>query len=480
MVMFMNKIINRIKKEFSSTPDLDIKIIKVNLFKNIYVVFLETLCSSSQINDYILKPLTNKNNQDFIRKNNLNNYLAGPNQKKINNVDEIEYYLTNGFTCVIFDDLIYAIETKGELTRSIAPNEVQTAINGPKDAFTENYQTNIGLIKRRIKSSHLKITNRFIGRLTNTAIGVLYIDDIAEEQLVNEVLKKLDKIDIDGIVDSSSISFLLEEENKNVFPTIKYSERPDDAVIELLRGKIVLVVDTSPFVLIIPSFFVDFLNPISDNYTKSNNINFLKILRIIIFFIGIITPAFFNALLCYNPESIPMDLLINFAIQREGVPFPLIVETILMLIVCDILKESDLRFPSSFGSSISILGAIILGQASVEAGLVSPIIIIVVAITFIASLTFTDLEISNAMRLFTYIFLFSSAIFGLYGLFLAFIYFLIYICSKETFSQPYFFPIAPFNKEYFKSTVLKSPITKDKKRSKALTRKNIIKQGENK
>ena len=138
----------RIKKEFSQTPDLDIKEIKLNLFKTIYVVFIETLCSSTQVNDYILKPLTNKENQQYLRKNNLNNFLAGPNQKTVKKLDEIEYYLTNGFTCVILDNLVLAIETKAELTRSIAPNEVQTAINGPKDAFTENYQTNIGLIKR--------------------------------------------------------------------------------------------------------------------------------------------------------------------------------------------------------------------------------------------------------------------------------------------------------------------------------------------
>ena len=403
----MEKVIKRIKNEFSLNPDLNIKEIKLTLFKTIYIIFLETLSGSDKVNNYVLKPLTNQYNQKVINKRNLNNFLAGPNQVTIKNDDEIEFYLTNGFTVVIFEDVKYAIETKADLTRSIAPNEVQTAINGPKDGFTENYQINIGLIKRRIKSSHLKIESRNIGRLTNTLVSVLYIDNIAEKELINNVLSKLDKIDIDGIVDSSSISFLIEDENKSIFPTVKYSERPDDAVIELLRGKLVIVVDTSPFVLIIPSFFIDFLNPISDNYTKSNNISFLKILRIIIFGLGIVTPAFFNALLCYNPESIPMAILVNFAIQREGVPFPLIIETIMMLLICDILKESDLRFPSSFGSSISILGAIVLGQASVEAGLVSPIIIIVVAVTFIASLTFTDLEIANGIRAFTYIFLFA-------------------------------------------------------------------------
>ena len=193
----MQKIINRIKKEFSLNPDLNIKEIKLNFWQTIYIVFLETLSGSDKVNDYVLKPLVNHDNQKQITKKNLNNFLAGPNQVTVKNEDEIEFYLTNGFTIIILDDLIYAIETKADLTRSIAPNEVQTAINGPKDAFTENYQVNIGLIKRRIKSHHLKIENSFIGRVTNTSIGVLYIDNIADKRIVNEVIKRIRKIDID-------------------------------------------------------------------------------------------------------------------------------------------------------------------------------------------------------------------------------------------------------------------------------------------
>ncbi len=478
MVNSMNPIIKRLQKEFSQNPDFKIKEIKCHALKTIYVVFIETIASSDKVNDYILKPLINYPHKVQITANNLNNFLAGPNQSTVQKPDEAEFYLTNGFTLIILNTKILAVETKADLTRSIAPTEVQSAINGPKEGFTENYQTNIGLIKRRIKTADLKIINRYLGRDTNTTVGLLYLKHIADSKLVAEALNRIAKIDIDGIVDSSSLAFLIEEENKTVFPTVKYSERPDEVVTELLKGKVALVIDTSPFVLIIPAFFIDFINPVSDNYTKSINITFLKVLRLLTFFIGIITPAFFNALLCYNPESIPMSLLINFVIQREGVPFPLIVETIIMLLICDILKESDMRFPSSYGSSISILGAIILGQASVEAGLVSPIIIIVIAITFIASLAFSDIEISNAIRYFMYIFLLASAFFGLYGLFLSFIFLLINISSVDSFNKPYLTPLAPFDKTYLQNSVFKKPLKKDTKRSKVLS-KNRIKQGEN-
>lgn len=473
----MNKIIERIEKEFSKNPDLTIKDISLGMFNKVYVVFIETVSGSDKVNDYILKNLIRA--KDKINKRNLSSFLAGPNTVKIDNPDKIEFYLTNGFTCIIYKDLIYAVETKADLTRSINVAEVETSINGPKDAFTENYQTNIGLIKRRIKSSTLKIDNRVIGRKTNTMVGVCYFSDIVDKSLVDEILNKLDQIDIDGIIDSSSLSYLLDGENNNIFPTIIQTERPDMVSMALLEGKVAIVVDTSPYVLIIPSFFIDFINPVIDNYNKSINVNFLKILRLITVFISVITPAFYIALINYNQESIPTSLLINFAIQRDGVPFPAVIETVIMLAICEILRESDLRFPSTYGSAISILGAIIIGEASVSAGVVSPIMIIVVAITFISSLIVTNIEMNNSLRFFRVVFLFLAAILGLYGVLLASLFFLIYITDTKSFNKPYFAPIAPFDKEYFNDTVVKASIRKDTKRSKLFTKRNITKQKEN-
>ena len=293
---------------------------------------------------------------------------------------------------LILKNKTYSVETRADINRSISNTDVETSINGPKDSFTENYQINIGLIKRRIKSHNLKIENKVIGRKTSTQVGVLYFNDIVDLDLIDEILKKLDKIDIDGIIDSSTIGFLLDGENNNVYPTFLQTERPDIVATALLEGKVAIVVDTTPYVLIIPAFFIDFINPNIDNYSKSKNINFIKILRIFAYFLSMIAPALYISIMNYNQETIPTDLLVNFAIQRNGVPFPTIVETILMLAVCEILRESDLRFPSNYGSAISILGAIVLGEASVSAGIASPITIIVIAITFISSLTFNNIE----------------------------------------------------------------------------------------
>ena len=474
MVMYMNKIVTRIQKEFSKTPDLIIKEINLNILNTIYVIYLETVSGSNKVNDYILKNLIASQNK--INKHNLKSFLAGPNTKEIKNADEIEYFLTNGFTIIILKDLIYGVETRADINRSVSPADVETSINGPKDSFTENYQINLGLIKRRLKSHDLKIENRVVGRKTSTQVGLLYFDDIVDFTSVQEVLKKIEAIDIDGIVDSSSLGFLISGEANHVYPTFIQTERPDMVATALLEGKMAIVIDTTPYVLIIPAFFIDFINPNIDNYSKSKNINFIKILRLFAYFLSMIAPALYISIMNYNQETIPTSLLIDFAIQRNGVPFPTIVETLLMLGVCEILRESDLRFPSNYGSAISILGAIVLGEASVSAGIASPITIIVIAITFISSLTFSNVEINNSLRFFRFVFIILSGFFGLYGITLGILFFLIYTTNITSFTKPYFAPLAPFDKTYFHNTVIKSPLAKDTKRSNLFTKTNITKQ----
>ena len=473
------KIVNRIKEEFKNTPDLIIKKVKLSLFDTIYVLYLETVSSSNKVNDYILKNLSNFGSFKNTKKLDLASLIPGPNTKEIKNIDEIEYFITNGFTIVIRDNTILGIETRADINRGIPTPDTEPAPNGPKDAFTENYQINLGLIKKRLKSSKLKTEEFTIGRKTLTKVGLLYFDDIAEEETINLIKDKLNKIDIDDILDSSMIGQLICEEDKTHFPTYQITERPDFVSKALLEGKLVIVMDTSPFAIILPAFFIDFINPGIDNYHKSKNINFLKIIRFACFFLSMTVPAIYIALVNYNQETIPTELLVSFSIQRDGVPFPSIIEVLIMLFICEMLRESDLRFPNAYGSAISILGALVLGDAAVSAGIVSPITIIIIALTFMASLIFTEIEVSNALRNLRFIFLFAAAFYGILGLVFATFYFLIRINKIHSFGKPYFYPLVPFDKTYLLKTALKGPLRKDKKRSSILTKSNQIKQGEN-
>ena len=437
---YMNTIIRVLNDIKTKSPDLVIKSIN----QKYLLVYLETTSSLDKINEYILK-----------KKSNRLSDVTGPNVLKIK-IYELHYYLTCGFTCLVSNKKILAIETKADLIRSIDLPTSEPSLTGPKDAFTESIQLNIGLIKRRIKDSNLSIYNTNIGIRSKTDISLLYISDLANENLIEKIKNRINNIKTDGIIDSAELALILEKQDKISFPTIIKTERPDVVAKSLLEGKIAIVVDTSCYVLILPAFLIDFINPKVDDYSKSYNINFIKILRLFCFILTIIAPAIYISLINYNQETIPTSLLINFSMQRSGVPFPAVIEALILIILCEILRESDLRFPNSYGSAISILGALILGEAAVSAGIVSPIMIIVIAITFISSLIFTEYELVSALRHYRFIFLLSASTLGILGVIFTSLCFIARISSAYNYSISYTFPIAPYEKHYLSKTLFKN------------------------
>lgn len=457
-----------INDTFKDTPDLVERKIKYS-FSCVHIYYIETICSSEQINNFVLKNLTNPNGPRRFK-----DILAGPNFKEID-LGRLEFYLYNGFTALVYKGKIYVIETKASLDRSVSFPEMEQDLYGAKDALLENYQKNIGLIKRRLKSSHLKTKEYNLGRFTQTATGVLYVDNITDMSLVKRIDALLNKIDTDSVIDVGELKQFLTMDKGNVFPPTKLTERPDVIVKALLDGKVVIVMDTSPFAIILPAVLADFINPISDKYLYQRNANNLKILRMICFFLTIFTPAFYIAIITYNQETIPASLLTNFITQNEGIPFPATIETFFMIFICEMLRESDIRFPNNFSSSISILGALILGDAAVSANIVSPIMIIITALTFISSMIFSNVELSGAIRIWRFIAMIISSFYGLYGVALAFIFFIVSLSSYSSFGLPYTFPVVPFSLPYLKETLYESDIHDNKKRSPYLT-KNIRKQ----
>ena len=457
-----------INNTFKDTPDLVKRKIKY-AFSSVHIYYIETICSSEQVNNFILKNLTNPNSHRKFK-----DILAGPNFKEIN-LNKLEFYLYNGFTVLVYRNKIYAVETKASLDRSVTSPLVEQDLYGAKDALLENYQKNIGLINRRLKSSHLKAKEYKLGRCTQTSTGVLYIDNITDMSLVKRIDALLNKIDTDSVIDVGELKQFLTMDKGNVFPPTKLTERPDVIVKALLDGKLVIVMDTSPFAIILPAVLADFINPISDKYLYQRNANNLKILRMICFFLTIFTPAFYIAIITYNQETIPALLLTNFITQNEGIPFPATIETFFMIFICEMLRESDIRFPSNFSSSISILGALILGDAAVSANIVSPIMIIITSLTFISSMIFSNVELSGAIRIWRFIAMIIASFYGLYGVALAFIFFIVSLSSYSSFGLPYTFPVVPFSLPYLKETLYESDIHDNKKRSPYLT-KNIRKQ----
>lgn len=425
--------INKIISNYKNNPDLIIK----EIDSKYTLVYFESICSSDKINEFITKPIL------------INSKVSGPHKVNIT-LNNYEKYLHNAYAILIKDNkTLYAVEVRASLSRSIDTPDSQPSTNGPKDAFTENIQLNLGLIKRRIKTNKLIIENKSIGKYTDTLIQILYIRDLVKKSDVTNINNKLDNINTNDIVDSSNLSNFMQQSMKSDFPTIITSERPDEVSSSLCEGKIVILVDNSPFALITPAYFTDFINPVIDRYSKASQTNIIKIIRYICLIITLVEPAYYIATINYNQEAIPTSLLINFMIQRGGVPFPSVAEALIMLIIYEILKESDARFPSKYGSTISILGALILGEAAVKAGIVSPIMIITIALSFISSLAFNNTDFNNAIRVYRFLFLISAAILGLYGILLVFLFMIIRLCSTYSNNKPYTIPLSPFKKRYF-------------------------------
>ena len=428
--------IEAIKKLMEYSPDLKIRTInKVN------IIFFESLTDASNINDFLLKPIIKYNINSFSK---LQKKIPFGNILEIKNETDLFYLLYSGFTIINIDNNFIAYETKYSLDSGIMEATNEKVIKGPKDAFSENYQNNLGLIRKRIRSNKLIIKEHIIGTSSKTKVSLIYIDDIVNEDLINKLEKKLKTMSIDYVANSNYITDNLTNKSY-MFPTNIMTERPDLVTFSLMEGRCAILVENSPQVIIIPSFFSDYIKTIDDYYQNSKNVSITRIIRIIAFLIAILTPGIYIALTTFNQETLPTTVLINFSMQREGVPFPSIVEALILWLSFELLREADTRVPFVVGSSMSIVGALVLGQAAVEAGLISPIMIIIIAISSVASFLFNDNDVVNTIRIWKLIFLILSAFVGLYGIFIGSLLFLIRISSIESYGFDYTIPYAPFN-----------------------------------
>ena len=465
-----------IKDKYGKSNDIVERNIKFHK-KNIGYMYLESVSSDDKISNFFMKDITYNTNKIITIKNIfkfLKDSIPNSNIKIITNIDESFYYLSSGYTVLFIENKKEAIviETKNKLDRGVTEATSEAIIRGPKDSFTENHAINIGLIRKRIKDENLWMQEINVGRRTKTKVTIAYINDIVDKNLVKKIRSQIKNIDIDGILDSGYIrEFLLDNKNSSL-PQFLSTERPDLACSSLLQGKVVILVENSPFVLIIPALLIDFMHSPEDDYQKWINVSFTRILRIISFALTIFLPGLYVALTTFNQEIIPNELLISLAVQREGVPFPTALETLMMIITFEILRESDIRIPNASGSSIGIVGALVLGEAAVTAGIVSPIVIIIIGVTSISGLLFTDIDIVNGIRFWRiFVLIFSSTI-GIVGFIIALLLFITKLASIEYNGIPYLAPIAPFNKNANKDAIIRLPRNKLFKRPIYFSKKN--------
>ena len=469
-------LVDEIKKAFGNATDLIIRPFIIDN-REITLVMSEVLGSSSYVNDFILRRLLTIKFQSDDIGSQLLNFIPTNNGKILNKLSDMTDYICMGFALILFSDneseKAIAIEARATVDRGIPIVNNEASITGSKDAFNENFNTNVGLIRRRIRDCNLYVDGMFVGKSSKTKIGILYMNNIAIKKNVDNIKNKLKKINVDGILDTGNLKSYLDSKTNFFFPTITSTERPDKVAQALLEGKIAIVSDNSPFVLITPTFFVDYLHTSDDYYEKAINTSFIRIIRFLAFIIAIFTPAIYIALTTHNQDILPLSLFLNFMEQRDTVPFSALIEALFMSISFEILRESDIRKPASMGTSVSILGGLILGDAAVSAGIISPIMIIVISISAISGLAFSSVEMIYALRWWRFIMLFLAMFFGLFGIFVGFIILLASLVTTSSESLPYLAPFSPFIKEEIKDTIIKGSHKRIRFRNPLLTKNKI-------
>ncbi|TMV48137.1 spore germination protein [Paenibacillus mesophilus] len=367
---------------------------------------------------------------------------------------------------------------RGAEHRTVAEPETESSVRGPREGFTELLRTNTALIRRKIKSPRLKMKPLVVGKETNTDIAVAYIDGLADPELVKEVVRRIEAIRIDGILESGYVEELIQDHGYSPFPQIMYTERPDTTAGALLEGRVAIVTDGTPFVLIVPVTFWSFLQANEDYYERFQISSLLRLIRIQFMIIALTTPALYIAVTTFHQEMLPTTLLLSVAAAREAIPFPAVVEALIMELSFEALREAGVRLPKAVGQAVSILGALVVGQAAVEAGIVSAPLVIVVSITGIASFAIPKFNAAISVRLLRFPLMLLASVFGLYGIVLGVMFIIGHLARLRSFGIPYLSPISPMTLSDLKDTLVRAPWWRMKRRPLSLGVANLTRLGE--
>ncbi len=426
------------------------------------LIFVDGMVNKEIINENIIYPIVNFPFKDKGLKQNLldtlkNKIIVASSLDQQRDVYELISSCLYGDAILLVDGCEEAllIDTKGWNTRAINEPTSEAIVRGPKEGFNEAVIINLALIRRKIRSTDLKFKFKEIGIRTKTKVCVCYIEGVANEKIVKELNKRLDRIEIDGILDSGYIEELVKDSPLSPFTTVGNTERPDVVAANLLEGRVAVVVDGTPHVLTLPHLFIEYFQANEDYYNGFIYASINRLIRVFAFFLSSSVPAIYVALTTFHQEMIPTPLLLSISAAREGVPFPTIVEALFMLLAFEILRESGIRLPNPIGSTVSFVGALILGEAAVDARFVSAPIVIITALTGISN--FLIPKMIGALIVVRLIFLLLSAFLGLYGYIFGVIGLFIHLMSMRSFGIPYMLNVGALNMQDIKDTGIRAP-----------------------
>lgn len=372
-------------------------------------------------------------------------------------MDDLLEKLLSGNTVLGIDGLqtVLTVGTEALKQRSVEEATSQSVVRGPREGFTESLRENTALVRRRIQNRKLRMEERQLGEQTNTQIAIMYLEGVCDETVLDELRKRLDHIQLPSVLESNYIEELIQDKRYSPFPTVYNSERPDVIASGVLEGRIAIFIEGTPFVLLVPALFVQFFQSSEDYYQRGDFSSLVRLLRYVCFALALLTPSFYIAVTTFHQEMIPTNLLISLIAQREGVPFPAFIEALMMEIIFEVLREAGIRLPKSIGQSVSIVGTLVIGQAAVEAGLVSAAKVIVVSITAIANFALPSFNFGISVRMLRFVFMMMAATFGLYGIMIGLIILGLHLCSLYSLGVPYMTSFAPIRWRSQADTILR-------------------------
>ena len=392
-----------------------------------------------------------------------NRGLATADFSEADNMEDVLYFIMAGDTALFVEgcDKVIIVATRGFPNRGIGAAETEIVVQGPQEAFNEVLRFNTALIRRRVRDTGLKVKQSKLGKRSITDIALMYIEGIVRPEVLAEVERRLESIDVDGLMDAGCVEQFIEESWLSPFPQVQLTERPDKAAASILEGRIAIIVDNSPFVMLVPVSLNCFFQSSDDYYSRWQVMSITRLLRFGGAFIAVALPAIYLAVALYHPSMIPLLMLEKLAEASRAVPFPALMEIILLDAAFELLREAGIRLRSASGGTIGIVGGLIIGQAAVEAGLVSPIVVIIVAITGIATFAIPNVSLVYGFRLVKYFLLIMAATLGFVGLWAGLLVVLIHLAGMRSFGFPYLLPFAAGEmngSEGWKDSVIRAPI----------------------
>lgn len=454
------------------------------------LLYISDFVDQLTVNHDILKPLMNKPSHlkdKEIRRGNLKEVLLNEVlyhskiKEKTKKVDIVTAIL-KGETIVMIDGLTEAlgIGTRKVEKRSITQPDTEQVILGPREGFIETIGTNISLLRYRLQTPDFRVKTYEVGRLTKSKVAICFIEGIANDALVEEVEYRISNIDIDGVLDAGYLEQFIEDNHISPFPQVQTSERPDKVVGNMMEGRVAILVDGSPFALMVPVVFNQFYQTAEDYSSRFLMGSFARVARVLALVFSLIFPSLYVSFISFNPELLPTEFAVAVAGGRAGVPFPAVIEVLIIETAMEVLREATVRLPKQVGGALSIVGVLVVGQAAVEAGLASPITVVVIAMTTIGSFAIPAYSAAFALRMLRFPIVILSGIFGLYGVVVGVIVIFNHMLSLKSFGVPYMSPVSPINIEGTKDVVIRSPLWSMHKRPKFLHTANRDRLGKEK